>query len=226
MKLQERSYNGKFTRPRPEIHIEEQTSLIIIATPWGVRSGARRAIQTITDFYLSSMDDTEVTSPFQKLTCLSLTANNLRIAVMLANDICYQEENRNEYLSGLEMFVAARTGQELSFIQLGFPQVFLDRQNADLITTGCLTDLSLDFGFKKNSYSPLPNSLLGIHSTISPTIRTLRLLENDRLLLVSHSWIPSEIFKLEKGQRTLEMVSSSLSKNTPDEPFWAGILEP
>jgi len=225
MKLQERSYNGKFTRPRPEIYIEEQASLVIIATPWGVRSGARRAIQTITDFYLSAMNDIEVTSPFQKLTCLSPTANSLRASIMLANDVVSQEENRNEYLSGLEIFVAARAGQEFSFIQLGFPQVFLDRQDADVITTGCLTDLSLDFGPKRNSYPPLPNSLLGIHSTTSPTIRTLRLLENDRLLLVSHSWIPSEFFKLTRAQRTLGGLSSSFSTNVPDEPFWVGILE-
>ena len=226
MNLQERSYNGKFTRPRPEIHVEEQASLIIVATPWGARSGARRAIQAITDFYLSAMDDVEVTSPFQKLTCLSPTANSLRVAVMLANDIVYQEENRNEYLSGLEIFVGARTGQELSFVQLGFPQVFLDRDKANPVTTGCLTDLSLDFGPKTKSYPPLPNSLLGVHSTTAPTIRTLRLLESDRILLLSHSWIPAQFYSLDRDQRNLDSLSSSLSTNSPDEPFWAGILEP
>ncbi|MCB0365702.1 MAG: hypothetical protein H6624_18760 [Bdellovibrionaceae bacterium] len=226
MNLQERSYNGQFTRPRPEVHVEEHASLVIIATPWGNRSGARRAIQSITEFFLAAKDDVEVTSPFQKLTCLSPMANNLRVAVMLANDIVYQEENRSEYLSGLELFVGAKDGNEFSFIQVGHPQIFLDRPGADLITTGCLTDLALDFSPKRKKFAPLPNTLLGVHSTTAPTIRTLRIGEGDRVVLLSHSWVPTPFFSLERGKRNLDSLSSVLANQAPDEPYWLGYLEP
>ncbi|MBK8201987.1 MAG: hypothetical protein IPK68_06600 [Bdellovibrionales bacterium] len=222
MKLVERSYNGRFSRPRPEIFIEEQSGLLIIATPWGSRNAARKAIQAITEFFLAAKDDIEVTSPFQKLTCLSSIANSLRTAVMLANDLVYQEENRDEYLSSLELFAAAVSANELSFVQLGHPQVFLDRNGYPPITSGSLADLSLDFSRNGNVLPPLPSALLGVHSTSALNIRTIRVNKEDRLLLVSHSFMPSSFFNLGFEERSIEKISSIISKQSPQEPFWVG----
>ncbi|MCC7406162.1 MAG: hypothetical protein IT288_17340 [Bdellovibrionales bacterium] len=224
MNFQERSYNGKFSRPRPEILFEEHASLLIIITPWGSRNGAKRAQRAISEFFLAARDDVEVTSPFQKLTCLSPTANILRVSAMLANDVVYQEDNRSEYQSGLEIFIGAQTGHEFSYVQLGHPQVFLDRPNSQLLPTGCLTDLSLDFSPTQKSLASLPNSLLGVYSTIAPTVRTLRVTDADRLVLVSHNWLPTAFYSLARDQRSLDTISGTLAEADAQEPFWLGQL--
>ena len=70
------------------------------------------------------------------MTCLSPQANNLRAAVMLANDVIYREENKNEYQSGAEVFVFSRNATEVSFVQIGQPHVFLHRKSKPLIRLG------------------------------------------------------------------------------------------
>lgn len=224
MKISERSYKGRSFRPRPEIMIEEQECLLIVATPWGSRQSAKKAIQIMSEFFMSAKGDKEVTSPFPWLTCLSPTANVLRTGVMLANDYLYREENRSEYQAGIEILVAATNNRELSFIQLGHPQVFLDRQDLPLFTVGSLTDLPLDYSQSKEQFPPLPSSLLGIHSTASLNVKTLRFNENDRLILLSHSFIPDAFYQTDCSDRSIEKISHLLSHNSPNEAFWLGQL--
>src|SRR5580700_8765484 len=102
MNLKERSYSGTMFRPAPEIYIEEDGSIGIIATPWGSRQAAKKIIDVLKDYILSARQDMEATSPFQLLTCLTPLANNLRVGVMLANDLLYREDNKAEYTTGVE----------------------------------------------------------------------------------------------------------------------------
>src|SRR5688572_5598562 len=123
----ERPYSGRSFRPRPEIHIDTATNLLIVATPWGPRASARSAIDRMLEYFTLASSDGGVTSPFEKLTCLSMAANNLRMATLLANEILYREDNRNEYKTGVELFCASCSDQELIWLQLGQPQVMLAR---------------------------------------------------------------------------------------------------
>src|SRR5688572_90445 len=127
MKITERSYGGKIFRPRPEIHLSPGGDLLIVATPWGPRSSAKKAIQVIQDHLQSARSDQEATSPFSHLTCLSPLANSLRAGIKLANDVIYSEDNKNEYISGVELFVFSRRGAEAVWAQVGFPAAYLDR---------------------------------------------------------------------------------------------------
>lgn len=222
MKFNEQSYSGHLFRPRPEVSFNENAGLLIVATPWGSRSGARRAIQAISEFFLAAKDDVEVTSPFQWLTCLSPLANTLRTSVMLANDLVYNEDNRNEYASGIEILVVAKNEQELSFVQVGHPQIFLCRQGLPLLTVGSVTDLAFDFSHQDHHFPPLPNSLLGVHSTSALNVRTLRIVPKDQLFLISHSFIPSHFFSLNFSNQPIEKVALEISKSQPEDPFWLG----
>src|SRR4051794_4042535 len=108
MSFDERSFMGKVMRPSPEVHVEADGSFGAVVTPWGSRGSVKRVIETMSDFIMSAKNDMEATSPFQMMTCISPSANNLRAAVMLANDTIYREENKHEYQSGVELFAFAR----------------------------------------------------------------------------------------------------------------------
>lgn len=223
MSFESRSFSGKLFRPKPEIYAETNY-LTIVATPWGPRSSAKKVIQTIVDYFLSTKDDLETTAPFEKLSCLSTTANNLRIACMLANEAVYREENKNEYLSGVEIFAGSHLDQEYVCVQLGQPQIFLRRKHRATIPIGASLDQSLDMTIGKQLLPPLPNQMLGLDPTLNVTVSSFRPQKGDQLIVASRSTIPSEFFKKAEAKIELDDLCQTLSSDDPDCPFWVGTI--
>lgn len=224
MILLDRSYSGRVFRPRPEIHCEPNGNLCVIATPWGSRGAARKVVQTIVDFFHSAHTDEEVTSPFQAMTCLSPMANNLRVSVMLANDVVFREENRSEYQVGVELFVAARSESDCVWTQVGGPHVLLDRKGYDLNCIGTCADLALAHSDNEGMLSPLPGTFLGVASTTNFAVQSLRLTGDDRLVLVHRSIVPPKLLALSPADRNLQAMSTCLARQSADMPFWLGLL--
>lgn len=225
MRFVERSYSGRLFRPRPETHVERDGRLLIAATPWGPRSSAQRAIQTLTDYFLSWREDNEATSPFEVLSSLSPMANHLRVAVMFANDSIYQEENRSEYKAGVELAVIARSPDELAIIQIGHPQIFLDRPGFNLIPVAMNVDLSVDLSSGTELLPPLPQNMLGVTRTSNFSVISLRPQPHDRLVLISRSILPPELYQVSRSERDLEHISRVLSSADPHNPFWLAVYE-
>lgn len=224
MKFLERSYGGKIFRPRPKIEFNPEHKYLLVATPWGTVASADRVISSIRDYYLSARSDIESTSPFEKQTCLSPMANDLRIGVKLANDAIYNEDNREEYQAGFELFSLVSDGTEVSWTQLGMPAVFLDRPNSPLIPLGGTQDLSTEFSPASHSFPPLPSKLLGLENTTDFEMHTHRLNKGESLILLSRSFIPQGFFELSFGERNLETISKVCANDNEGLPFWAGVL--
>lgn len=224
MRLEERSYSGKVFRPRPEIYCDSEANLCIIATPWGPRNVAKKAIQTIADLLQSSQHDREVTSPFQIMSCLSPMANNLRAAIMLANDTIYRETNQNEYVGGVELFIALSHGTECVWSQIGGPQVILDSAHFEQEILGTHNDLSRQYSTNEKCLSPLPENLLGLASTTNFMVHSLHLSPGDRLLLLQRSLVPSRLLSLPRPERNLKSFSLLLARHSSEIPYWIGQL--
>ena len=224
MAFEERSYSSHLFRPRPEIHVEKDESLVIVATPWGARSSARKAIQIIQDHYLSSQQNKDNTSPFAKLSCLSPMANDLRVAIKLANDSIFHEDNKSEFVSGIELFAMARQKHEVVWAQIGYPFVLLDRTQRSLIPLGSQQDLSVEFSVQAKALPPLPHRLLGVDATTDFSIESFRPQFQDRLILISRSGIDAKIFGLAPADRSLAKISEILAQDDQDLPFWTAIF--
>lgn len=223
-RFEERSYGGKLFRPKPEVHIEEDGSLGIIATPWGPRSGARRAIDIMKDYILSARQDMESTSPFQKLTVLSPLANSLRVGVMLANDSLYREENRSEYVSGVELLVFSHFSGEMAYAQVGHPNLFLARGGQPWTPLTTQIDLASEFSHGEKPLPPLPQNLVGMHTTTNLNVSSFRVQPSDRLIFLSHTHASHAQFSLPFEDSNLEQISSTLAERFPDLPFWLGVF--
>lgn len=225
MALHDRSYSGKLFRPTPEVHIEEDGSLGIIATPWGGRQGAKKVIDLMRDYVQSARQDMEATSPFQKLSCLSPLANNLRVGIMLANDALYREDNKNEYTSGVEVLAFAHSNRELAFAQVGLPHFLLARQGLPWIPLSVQIDLSTELSRPPHVLPPLPQNLLGLHPTSNMNIASFKTQAADRLIFLSHSVVSHPLYTHSFDNSTLEKVSVTLSQQYPDLPFWLGVFD-
>lgn len=225
MAFQERSYSGKIFRPKPETYYSSELNLLIIATPWGSRTGAQKVIKIISDYLLSARNDEEVTSPFPRLACLSTMANNLRIGVLLANNYIYRNENKSEYISGVELYASICVEKEFVWLQLGHPAIFLFREGKNILPLGCPLDMSMDLSSKENILPPLPSQLLGLDTTCNLLINSFRPQKNDKFIFLSRSYIPSSFFVLGEENLNEEQISYLLADDNCEMPFWLGILE-
>lgn len=224
-KFNSRPYSGSTFRPRPEVHIDPSSNLLLVATPWGQRSSARKAIDTILEYYALANSDHEVTSPFERLTCLSTAANNLRTATLLANELLYREENKAEYRSGVEIFGASFVDSEFVWLQVGQPQILLARAGERLMPLGGYVDLSLDMSESNELLPALPNQLLGLDSTVNLTMNSFRAKPGDRIILMSHSSPPPALYGMTRDELSLDQISGMLAKANPDMAFWIGLLD-
>jgi len=223
-RFEERSYSGNLFRPKPLIHKDEDNQLLIIATPWGNRSGAQKVINIFSDLYLSSKADHEATSPFAIMTCLSPLGNSLRVATMLANDTLYHDENREEYQSAVELTVIARSGSEVAWIQIGQPHLFLDRNGLDLQALGSPSDMALDYPLP-HGQAPLPCEFIGLSSTSNFSVHSIKHHPNDRFILLSRSVVPASFYNMVTEKRNLESITDHLADKDTEMPFWLGVYE-
>jgi len=224
MAFDQRSYSGKVFRPTPEIHMEDDGSFGVIATPWGARPGAKKVIDILTDYILSARQDMEATSPFQKLTCLSPLANSLRAGVMLANDQVYRDENKAEYISGVEVLVFSHANGELAFAQVGYPHLYLARAHLPWIPLSIQIDLSSELSQPPEMLPPLPQNLIGLHNTTNMNLNSFKTQPGDKLIFLSHSVTSHPFFGLSSEKTDIDSVTEMLSKHHPDIPFWLGVL--
>jgi hypothetical protein len=224
LEFEERPYSGKNFRPTPEIHLDHQSQLLIVATPWGPRSAAKKVIERMTEYLSMAREDNEATSPFERLSCLSTQANNLRIAAFLANDSLYREDNTQEYRSGVELFAAMVDEGELVWIQAGNPQILLGRQGRTLLPLGSQIDLAFDLS-EAQLLPPLPAQLLGLDSSLNLSLNSFRARPGDKLVLLSHSHLPEILFTMKDLDTSLDSLSQKLAQIHPDLAFWIGILK-
>lgn len=224
MNFEERSYSGKLFRPSPEIYLEEDGSFGVIATAWGAQGAAKKVIDLLKDYVLSAKQDLEATSPFQKLSCLSPLANSLRAGLMLANDNVYREDNKAEYTSGVEVLVFSHYEGELAFAQVGYPHFFLARKSLPWIPLSVQIDLSTELSEPPELLPPLPQNLIGLHTTTNMNLNSFKTQPGDKLIFLSHSVVSHPLYTQSFEQTNIEKVSETLSKNFPDLPFWLGIL--
>lgn len=225
MNLSERSFGGNLFRPRPEIFNDENGFLVIVATPWGQREPGKEILDLINEYITASFQDNEATSPFEKWECLSPLANSVRISLLLSNDQVYRTTNAREYRSGIETFVGAYAHNEFVWGQVGCPNILLLRAGRPLAPINCQPDLSFEMSKKENILSPLPRNLLGVHPQLNANIGSFRPQPGDRLLLISRTYLPANLFHRSLQTASLEQISQLIANDNPSLPFWIGIID-
>jgi hypothetical protein len=104
---------------------------------------------------MSSVEaDLEVTSPFGYSENLSMFANKVKIAVLLANDTIYNTDNKSTYQHGAEVTVIFQKNNEISWASIGRFSIEALKEDRNLIL--------FDSGGKFDDEILLPVSLIGI----------------------------------------------------------------
>jgi hypothetical protein len=218
-------YGGRNFRPTPAVEFDAEQGYLFVCTPWGPSEGAAGVIASTRDQFLSMQTDREVTSPFDRLSCLSSVANDLRTSIKLANDKVYHEDNRNEHLVGFEFFAMVTAGDEFCFAQLGAPTVLLSQGPRGLFPLSSGRDLATEFSTDRDPLTPLPAHLLGVDPTTDFETQSVRKNTQQKYLFLSRSQIPAEVLALPADRLSVETVVKLCAQRDPETPFWVGLLE-
>lgn len=221
MKVLERSYSTKTFRPKPHLVSEADGSLLVIATSWGLPEHAQMVADEVAKYVSAARGDVEVTSPFEFLTCLSDECNHLRISFLIANDLLYRGENKNEYVGGVELVAISRVGHQLSWAQVGAPHILLSREGRPLVPLATSFDHSFELGLMGQKPPPLPSRLLGVDPTCQIVCGDLQVNDNDHLILLSSSTLPQALWT-SVNPFDLGSVTRQMTSDDPDHPFWVG----
>lgn len=224
MKLQERSYSTKILRPKPLIHTEDDGSLIVIATSWGQPEHAQRAVDEVVKYVSAAKADVEVTSPFEFLTCLTDEVNYVRTSLLIANDILYRGENRTQYFSGVEMLALFKRGPQVAFAHVGCPSLFLQRNGQHMQPLSVGLDLSSEMQDNMNPLPPLPAQLLGLDPTCNIQCGHTYVREGDQLVLLAGNSVATSLWGRESYQQDLGAITNSMIQESPESPFWLGLI--
>ena len=93
--------------------------LLVIIRSWNGPEINQKIVDEI-NHYMSSVEaDLEVTSPFGYSEHLTVYANKLRIALMLANHTVYNTDNRELYQQGAEVTAVFKKNNEVSWASIG-----------------------------------------------------------------------------------------------------------
>lgn len=224
MKIQDRSYSTKLFRPKPQIHQEEDGSLIVIATSWGQPEHAERARDEVVKYVTAAKSDVEVTSPFEFLTCLSDEVNYVRTGVLIANDILYRGENRNEYFSGVELLAVFKRGPQVAWAQVGCPSLFIRRARQGMQPLSVGQDLSAEMSTAEESLPPLPAQLLGLDPTCYVQCGHTYVKEEDQLVLLASTAVSTSLWVQNFEDLQLSSITQKMIQENPDSPFWLGLI--
>lgn len=221
MKILERSYGGKLFIPRPILHEDSTRNLLLILTPWGNPQGSKKAMEKMVEFLETSTQDEDITSPFDRLESLSKTANNLRIATLIANDYLYKDFNKEEYLGGCEIACVQAKNSEVCVVTVGSVTPYILQNNS--LPSPLMYQVSLAQDFEKNrNLPPLPSHMLGVNNNLNINIQSFRKQPQSELLLVNRVSIPVELYTQWPKPFELDEIALSLAKSNAEMPFWLG----
>lgn len=224
MQLSTRPYGGKLFRPIPEVHISEDQTLVIVATPWGNNSIAKDFINGVTTYWRDSSRDTNKTSSYTPDDGLSHTEHLFKMAVMAVHEDLKDKYNEEELSAGLEVLCLLKNQQKLCWFQVGGPSLVLVREKS-MLPLFHPVDFSHDFSTPEMSLAPLPKDLLGVQQQVNLTVGGMKLHKGDRFLMVSRTSIPSSFFQtMNPETMTLDEATLHFAKDNENQPFWLGLL--
>ncbi|MGZ3768818.1 MAG: hypothetical protein ACXVCP_04935 [Bdellovibrio sp.] len=224
MRLKERSYSTKILRPKPNIHVEEDGSLIVITTSWGQPEHAQRVLEEIVKYVNASKSDVEVTSPFEFLACLTDEVNYLRTGILIANDVLYRGENKAEYFSGVEVLALFKRKSQIAWAQIGCPSLFIQRAHGNLQPLSIGLDLSSEITNINNPFPPLPSQLLGLEPSCHMQCGHTHVGPEDKLVLLASSSIANTLWTKRAEEVQMEAITKSMVQENPETPFWLGLV--
>lgn len=151
--------------------------LFIIIRAWGSTEYNQKFIDEVQHYLASTDADLDVTTPFDYQDNISPLANKTRIALLLAHDLFYKNENKNEFLVGFESTILFKSKNELAWSSVG--RFAIDK----IIDAGLST--YLNNGSDLDIESLLPVQLIGLEKSIDISSGSIFVEDSSQIIVSS-----------------------------------------
>ncbi len=211
MKWVSRSSQQKLKMPTTQVYhmLDDQMTLLVRA--WGSQEQNQKLIDEITHFMSSAQADLDVTSPFDFRENLSNLANKTRISLLLAHDLFYKTENKNDFAVGFEVAVFFRIKNELAWSSVG--RFSLKKINSSYLQTLYAS------GSDRDDDTLLPTDLLGAEKEVE--------INSGSMLISAHTHVL--ISSVYGGDLLFESKNDSQASIIPSNSsmtYWYSLVSP
>lgn len=212
MKVESFSFRGKWARPTPHLLVDENIGCAIVVTPWGPKSTAEGPAEAAIDFIKSSLDNSEVTSPFGLNTSLSQYENIAKNAILTASNFAYRNINKDEFVSGFEILVLMRHRHEVVVAVVGHSSIFLRGPSGNL---SCL--------LSSHNSENIPQDLVGLERNANVLVRSWRAEDGSNMLILNNTQCSIRALgKLVDGFDDTSNIFKTLISTKLVDSFWLG----
>ncbi len=224
MLMTSRPYGGQLFRPLPEIHLSEDQTVLIVATPWGNPAIAKDFISGVLKYWRDAQQDSEKTSTYVPDDGLSYGEHLFKMSILATHEDLKDKYNEGELSAGLEVLCLYKNQQQISWFQVGAPSLILIRDHSMMPLYHAM-DFSYDYSTAESELSPLPKDLLGVQQQVNLRVGSLKYKKNDRFLMISRSSIPSQFFQnISPETLDLDTATQLLASDNQSQPFWLGLV--
>jgi hypothetical protein len=211
--MEVKSYRGQSLLPTPESVTEGSFEFIIV--PWGDSDSVSTIHDSMTSYLLTTAEDLDSTSPFPIIEGLSTYENRLRIALELANQQLYQQ-NEEEFSKGAEALIYRAENGVLNISYWGMFNVCIWKSSEQALEP-------IEWTILDGHEVYLPTRLLGTSSSILPKVSSVNVEPGDCLVVFQ---CPQANFSsIQNWQETnsLSGLSQMLTVAAPDFSHWVCI---
>lgn len=147
--------SGQQKLPNTQLASLLNDQLLIMIRSWNGAEINQKIIDEISHYMSAVEADLEVTSPFGYSEYLTVYANKLKIALMLANHAIYNTDNRQFYQQGAEVVAVFKKNNEIAWASIGRYSIESQKhgRKIKLFDSGVLFDDEI----------LLPTNLLGLY---------------------------------------------------------------
>lgn len=208
MKLTTRSAFTKLQFAPTNIYQLLNNQLIIVVRSWGSSEYNQKLVDEITHYLSTTQADIEVTTPFDYQESLSSLANRTRVAMLLAHDLFYKTDNKNEYVVGFESLVLFRSKSEVAWASVGRFSVAKVQDRKFNYLNRCGTDLDIE--------TLLPAELMGLEKDINVHCGSMAFLPDTQIVV--GSTFNCEMQMTDPGTAQIDVTGSD------DGTYWVSVV--
>lgn len=214
MKVRTRSSNFQQHLPPTQVTQALNGQLTLFLRGWGGTEYNQKVVDEIIHYLSSTEADLEVTTPFQYFESLTTLANRTRVGLLLAHDLIYKNDNRNEYAIGFEAMLVLHSKSELAWSSVG-------RFSLAKIEDNYL-NLLLSAGSDLDHEVLMPVHLMGVEREIHVNSGSMQIENGSKILISSGSKCTFRLAEkldpnAESGDEPVEVVPT-------DSTYWFSVL--
>lgn len=218
MRIQQRSYGGKYFLPKPHVEYDPGLDILLVSTAWGDGSAAKFATDAIKEKAGQISENTEVTRIAKHIQPVADEKGVLSKNFEQLNTQILKKYNDLEYTASVELLTLEKKGNLCSWHSVGSPSLLIFNGKS-------LVPIANQIAVATNPLqkAPLANLGLGVFPHFYLSSGSFRVSQGITAVLISRDSLPENLFN--PMFNSLDEWAGLLAQADAEKPFWIATVE-